>query len=49
VNLIYGAFFMRDAPERLIASLLDDLSRDRVEIDMVKFSVPAFATSTTVS
>lgn len=43
VNLIYGAFYMRDALERLIASLLDELSRDRVEIDMVKFSGPAFA------
>jgi hypothetical protein len=42
VNLIYGAFFMPDAPERLIASLLDELSRERVEIDMVKFSGPAF-------
>src|SRR2546426_707100 len=42
VNLIYGAFFMHDAPERLIASLLDELSRERVEIDMVKFSGPAF-------
>jgi hypothetical protein len=43
VNLIHGAFFMHGAPERLIASLLDDLSRERVEIDMVKFSGPAFA------
>ncbi len=43
VNLIYGAFFMQDAPERLIASLLDDLSRERVEIDMVKLCGPAFA------
>src|SRR5213080_4128702 len=43
VNLIYGAFFIYDAPERLIASLLDELSRERVEIDMVKFSGPAFA------
>ena len=43
VNLIYGAFFMHSAPERLIGSLLDDLSRERVEIDMVKFSGPAFA------
>jgi len=42
VNLIYGAFFIYDAPERLIASLLDELSRERVEIDMVKFSGPAF-------
>jgi len=43
VNLIYGTFFMRDAPERLIASLVDELGRDRVEIDMVKLSGPAFA------
>ena len=43
VNLIYGAFFMHDTPERLIASLLDELSRERVEIDMTKFSGPAFA------
>src|SRR5262249_60615184 len=43
VNLVYGAFFMHESPERLIASLLDDLSRDRVEIDMVKLSGPAFA------
>src|SRR5262249_57845498 len=43
VNLVYGALFMQDAPERLIASLRDELSRERVEIDMVKFSGPAFA------
>src|SRR5262245_18904531 len=43
VNLVYAAFFGRDAPERLIASLLDELSRERVEIDMVRFCGPAFA------
>jgi len=43
VNLIYGAFHLHDAPERLIASLLDGLSCERVEIDMVKFCGPAFA------
>jgi len=42
VNLIHGAFFMHEAPERLLASLLDELSHERVEIDMVKFSGPAF-------
>jgi len=42
VNLIYGAFYMHDAPERLIASLVDELSRERVEVDMVKFCGPAF-------
>jgi len=43
VNLIYGAFYSADDPTHLIASLMDDLSRRRVEIDMIKFSGPAFA------
>ncbi len=43
VNLIYAAFTYRDNPATVIESLLDDLSRDRIEIDMIKFSGPAFA------
>jgi hypothetical protein len=43
VNLIHGAFFLRDEPTKLIASLMDDLSRERVEIDMIEFSGHAFA------
>jgi hypothetical protein len=43
VNLLHGAFFLPDTPEKLIASLLDDLALDRVEIDMVKLFGPAFA------
>jgi hypothetical protein len=42
VNLIHGAFFRRDDPAANVASLLDDLSRERVEIDMIKVSGPAF-------
>jgi hypothetical protein len=42
VNLIHGAFFARQDPSALIHSLMDDLSRARVEIDMIKFSGPAF-------
>jgi hypothetical protein len=42
VNLIYGAFFRRNDPPDLIASLMDELSRERVELDMIKFSGPAF-------
>jgi len=42
VNLIYGAFVTREDPSALIGSLMDDLSRGRVEIDMIKFSGPAF-------
>ena len=43
VNLIHAAFFGRDDPAKLIASLMDELSRERVEIDMIKLSGPAFA------
>lgn len=42
VNLIHGAFFRREDPAELIASLMDELSRERVEIDMIKLSGPAF-------
>ena len=42
INLIHGAFYRRKVPANMIASLLDELSRDRVEIDMIKFSGPAF-------
>ena len=42
VNLIYGAFFLHHSPLDLVASLMDDLSRERVEIDMTKLSGPAF-------
>jgi hypothetical protein len=38
VNLIHGAFFRYQDPTLLIDSLMDDLSRERVEIDMIKFS-----------
>jgi hypothetical protein len=38
VNLLYGAFFMHHDPDRLIESLLDNLSTERIEIDMIEFS-----------
>ena len=44
VNLLFGALQQFHEPENLIGALLDDLSRKRVEIDMIKFSGPAFAT-----
>ncbi|MGC8742642.1 MAG: TonB-dependent receptor [Verrucomicrobiia bacterium] len=43
VNLIYGALYSYNEPRSLLLSLLDNLSTDRVEIDMIKFSGPAFA------
>lgn len=43
VNLIHSAFYQNTSPVNLIASLMDGLSRDRIEIDMVRFSGPSFA------
>lgn len=40
VNLIYGAFFLRDAPERMLHSLMDNLKWGRVEIDLVEMRGP---------
>lgn len=41
-NLIYGAFYYRDNPEQLIKSLLDNIGPERIEVDMLKMSGPAF-------
>ncbi len=41
-NLIYGAFYYRDDPAQFTRSLLDNLSADRIEVDMLRFSGPAF-------
>jgi hypothetical protein len=43
VNLIYGAFRLHAEPDKLIGSLLDDLTPKRIEVDMIRFSGPAFA------
>src|SRR6266436_524837 len=43
VNLIHGAFHRRNPVEDLVAALMDGLSREQVEIDMIKLSGPAFA------
>jgi hypothetical protein len=42
-NLIYAAFYYRDDPKRFIESLVDNLGIQRLEVDMLKFSGPAFA------
>jgi hypothetical protein len=43
VNLIYAAFHYNKQPEVLIKSLMDGLTRNRIELDMIRFSGPAFA------
>lgn len=42
VNVIYGALYVHNDPVALIRSLMDDLSSDRVEVDMIKFEGPEF-------
>lgn len=43
VNLLFGAFYSKESPEKLIESLLDNLSSERIEIDMIKFEGAYFS------
>jgi hypothetical protein len=43
VNLVYGAFYHWTDTGLFIQSLLDDLTPERISVDMIKFSGPAFA------
>jgi hypothetical protein len=42
INLIHGAVFWHDDPLGLIGGLMDELSRERIDVDMIKLSGPAF-------
>ncbi len=42
VNLIHAALYHAAEPRSILASLLDDLTRDRIEVDLVKFDGPVF-------
>src|SRR4249919_1459313 len=42
VNLAHGANYLHHDPESLIAALLDNLTSERIEVDMIEFSGPAF-------
>ena len=42
VNLIHAALYHYDDVDAILRSLLDSLTADRVEIDMIKFTGPAF-------
>ena len=41
VNLLYGAFY-HSQPERLISSLQENLTPGRIQVDLIKFSGPAY-------
>lgn len=38
VNLVYGACMLHHSPDRLIESLLDNLTTARLEVDMIEFN-----------
>lgn len=42
VNFMHGAVYSYQNPEALIKSLLDNLTWERVEVDMIQFEGPAF-------
>ena len=43
VNLVYGAMYLHDNPDVLLASLLDGLTTDMLEIDMIDFQGDVFS------
>ena len=42
VNLIYACFNYHETPLAFLLSLMDDLSKDRIQIDMIRFDGPGF-------
>jgi len=43
VNLLYGCFYYHENPPVFLLSLMDELSKDRIQIDMIRFEGPAFS------
>jgi hypothetical protein len=42
VNLMYACFYFHENPLVFLLSLMDDLSKDRIQIDMIRFEGPNF-------
>ncbi|EHQ31196.1 hypothetical protein [Mucilaginibacter paludis] len=42
VNLLYACFYYHEVPPVFLLSLMDNLSRDRIQIDMIRFEGPDF-------
>src|SRR5471030_3130107 len=43
VNLIYACFYYHQTPPVFLLSLMDGLTKDRIQIDMIRFEGPNFA------
>lgn len=42
VNLLYACYYYREIPLIFLLSLIDNIERDRIQIDMIRFEGPAF-------
>jgi hypothetical protein len=42
VNLVYACFYYHETPNVFLMSLMDELSKDRIQIDMIRFDGPDF-------
>lgn len=42
VNLLYACFYLNDDPEKFIISLLDNLTSENVEVDLLRMTGPDF-------
>ncbi len=42
VNMIYAAYYLNHDPEKMVSSLMDGLSSERIEVDMIRISGPDF-------
>jgi hypothetical protein len=43
VNLVHAALYESDDPVKVLRQLIEDLSSERIEVDLIEFSGPAFA------
>ena len=43
VNLMYACFYYNEYPPVFLLSLMDELSKDRIQIDMIRFEGPNFS------
>src|ERR1700712_3998004 len=42
VNLVYACFYYHETPNVFLMSLMDELAKDRIQIDMIRFEGPDF-------
>ncbi|MGI4751538.1 MAG: hypothetical protein ACRYFB_12965 [Janthinobacterium lividum] len=43
VNLLYACFYYNETPPVFLKSLIDNLTKDRIQIDMIRFEGPGFS------